>query len=51
VKNILPGSQKAERSWHRKFGYLRLHGEWFQDAAELRQCIINALFETHGEKI
>lgn len=35
----VPGSQKDERDWHRRFSHLRIRGEWFLNRRELRDAI------------
>jgi hypothetical protein len=38
-----PGSQQAERVWHDTFAPLRVHGEWFEIKAKLRDFLFYLL--------
>jgi hypothetical protein len=38
----IAGEEETERAWHSRFAHLRLRGEWFRDAPELRQAIDQA---------
>jgi T5orf172 domain len=47
----IEGDRKLEAEIHRKFDHLRLHGEWFDGAAELRDYIeVNAVEGLYGDR-
>lgn len=35
----VPGNEKVETELHKQFASIRLHGEWFEPAPELLECI------------
>lgn len=39
ILGCIPGSQQAERGYHKRFAHHRAHGEWFRVTPELEQFI------------
>lgn len=39
VLAVMPGGRAEERELHERFAHLRLRGEWFRPAAELRDFV------------